>query len=176
MAKKLGYGKREETSKIHEEIVNEFEEMKIKNNGKNIKISLDFLAKKYGYSCGQAVRNMINNFQKNKMKHHNVLRKLEILNSEFDRDGLEMLLGSLWLSNGNTLEVREDEVIYCDADFEPIETLNAEESAFWFNHAQSLFYSTDEYKSAKNREKEEEYLNSLDELADLRHQQFREEN
>ena len=64
MAKKLGYGKREETSKIHEEIVNEFEEMKIKNNGKNIKISLDFLAKKYGYSCGQAVRNMINNFQK----------------------------------------------------------------------------------------------------------------
>ena len=64
MAKKLGYGKREETSKIHEEIVNEFEEMKIKNNGKNIKISLDFLAKKYGYSCGQAVRNMINNFHK----------------------------------------------------------------------------------------------------------------
>ena len=64
MAKKLGYGKREETSKIHEEIVNEFEEMKIKNNGKNIKISLDFLAKKYGYSCGQSVRNMINNFQK----------------------------------------------------------------------------------------------------------------
>ena len=64
MAKKLGYGKREETSKIHEEIVNEFEEMKIKNNGKNIKISLDFLAKKYGYSCGQAVRNMINNFKK----------------------------------------------------------------------------------------------------------------
>ena len=43
MAKKLGYGKREEISKIHEEIVNEFEEMKIKNNGKNIKISLDFL-------------------------------------------------------------------------------------------------------------------------------------
>lgn len=68
MTKKLGYGKREETSKIHEEIVNEFEEMKIKNNGKNIKISLDFLAKKYGYSCGQAVRNMINNFKKNKME------------------------------------------------------------------------------------------------------------
>ena len=66
MSKKLGYEKREETSKIHEEIVNEFEEMKIKNNGKNIKTSLDFLAKKYGYSCGQAVRNMINNFQKNK--------------------------------------------------------------------------------------------------------------
>ena len=64
MAKKLGYGKREETSKIHQKIVNEFEEMKIKNNGKNIKISLDFLAKKYGYSCGQAVRNMINNFHK----------------------------------------------------------------------------------------------------------------
>ena len=110
------------------------------------------------------------------MKHQKDLRKLEILNAEFDRDGLEMLLGSLWLSNGNALEVREDEVIYCDADFEPIETLNAEESAFWFNHAQSLFYATDEYKSAKNREKEEEYLNSLDELADLRHQQFREEN
>ena len=112
----------------------------------------------------------------NIMKHQKDLRKLEILNSEFDRDGLEMLLGSLWLSNGNTLEVREDEVIYCNADFEPIETLNAEESAFWFNHAQSLFYATDEYKSAKNRAKEEEYLNSLDELADLRHQQFREEN
>ena len=43
MTKKLGYGKREETSKIHQKIVNEFEEMKIKNNGKNIKISLDFL-------------------------------------------------------------------------------------------------------------------------------------
>ena len=64
MAKKLGYGKREEISKIHQIIVNEFEEMKIKNNGKNIKISLDFLANKYGYSCGQAVRNMINNFHK----------------------------------------------------------------------------------------------------------------
>lgn len=64
MTKKLGYGKREETSKIHQKIVNEFEEMKIKNNGKNIKISLDFLAKKYRYSCGQAVRNMINNFHK----------------------------------------------------------------------------------------------------------------
>ena len=34
------------------------------------------------------------------MKHQKDLRKLEILNSEFDRDGLEMLLGSLWLSNG----------------------------------------------------------------------------
>lgn len=110
------------------------------------------------------------------MKHQKDLRKLEIINSEFDRDGLEMLLGSLWLSNGNTLEVREDEVIYCNEDFEPIETLNKEESAFWYNHAQSLFYETDEYKSAKNRAKEEEYLNSLDELADLRHQQFREEN
>ena len=65
MTKKLGYGKREETSKIHEEIVNEFEEMKIKNNGKNIKIYLDFLANKYGFSCGQSVRNMINNFHKN---------------------------------------------------------------------------------------------------------------
>ena len=74
MTKKLGYGKREETSKIHEEIVNEFEEMKIKNNGKNIKISLDFLAKKYGYSCGQAVRNMINNFQKKK-QNENTKRK-----------------------------------------------------------------------------------------------------
>ena len=64
MAKKLGYGKREETRKIHQKIVNEFEEMKIKNDGKKIKIYLDFLAKKYGYSCGQAVRNMINNFNK----------------------------------------------------------------------------------------------------------------
>ena len=34
--------------------------------------------------------------------------------------GIEMLLGSLWLSNGNTLEVKEDEVIYCDADFEAL--------------------------------------------------------
>ena len=73
MTKKLGYGKREETSKIHQKIVNEFEEMKIKNNGKNIKISLDFLEKKYGYSCGQAVRNMINNLKKK--QNENTKRK-----------------------------------------------------------------------------------------------------
>ena len=110
------------------------------------------------------------------MKHQKDLRKLTVINSEFDRDGLEMLLGSLWLSNGNTLEVKEYKVIYCDADFEEIETLNKEESTFWFNHAQSLFYETDEYKSAKNIEKEEEHYHRADELADLRHQQFREEN
>ena len=31
------------------------------------------------------------------MKHQKDLRKLTVVNSEFDRDGLEMLLGSLWL-------------------------------------------------------------------------------
>ena len=110
------------------------------------------------------------------MKHQKDLRKLEILNSEFDRDGLEMLLGSLWLSNGNTLEVREDEVIYCNADFEPIETLNKEESAFWYKVAFELFCDSYDYQSALERQKEEDYYNRADELADLRHQQFREEN
>lgn len=110
------------------------------------------------------------------MKHQKDLRKLEILNSEFDRDGLEMSLGSLWLSNGNTLEVREDEVIYCNADFEPIETLNAEESAFWYKVAFELFCDSYDYQSALERQKEEDYYHRADELADLRHQQFREEN
>ena len=108
------------------------------------------------------------------MKHQKDLRKLEILNSEFDRDGLEMLLGSLWLSNGNTLEVREDEVIYCNEDFEPIETLNAEESAFWYKVAFELFWSY--FAIALERQKEEDYYHRADELADLRYQQFREEN
>ena len=64
MTKKWDTEKEKKQVKFIKKIVNEFEEMKIKNNGKNIKISLDFLAKKYGYSCGQAVRNMINNFHK----------------------------------------------------------------------------------------------------------------
>lgn len=110
------------------------------------------------------------------MKHQKDLRKLTVINSEFDRDGLEMLLGSLWLSNGNTLEVREDEVIYCNADFEAIETLNKEESAFWYKEAFEIFCDSYDYQIALERQKEEDYYHIADELADLRHQQFREEN
>ena len=109
------------------------------------------------------------------MKHQKDLRKLTVVNSEFDRDGLEMLLGSLWLSNGNTLEVRENAVVYCDADFEAIETLNKEESAFWYKEAFEIFCDS-YYQIALERQKEEDYYHRADELADLRHQQFREEN
>ena len=110
------------------------------------------------------------------MENQKKLRKLTVINSEFYSDGIEMISVAIWLSNGNTLEVRENKVIYCDSDFEPIEILNKEESAFWYKVAFEIFCESYDYQSALERQKEEDYYHRADELADLRHQQFKEEN
>lgn len=68
MVKTMGYGSRQESKEMHTKIVGEYELMREANDGKNIKKILDILAKKYGYSSGQAVRNMIRLFYKNQSK------------------------------------------------------------------------------------------------------------
>lgn len=64
MVKQMGYGSRAEIAKIHAKIVDEYELMRLANEGRDIKKILDILAGKYGYSSGQAVRNVIQNFKK----------------------------------------------------------------------------------------------------------------
>lgn len=64
MIKQMGFGSRAETKETHSKIVGEFEVMKLANENKKIKDILNILAERYGYTSGQAVRNVINNYKK----------------------------------------------------------------------------------------------------------------
>lgn len=66
----MGLGSRQESKEMHTRIVGEYELMRKANDGKNIKKILELLAEKYGYSSGQAVRNMIRLFYINQKKEH----------------------------------------------------------------------------------------------------------
>lgn len=68
MVKTMGLPSRKETKIIHAKIVDEYELMRKASEGKNIKHILNILSEKYGYSCGQAVRNMIRLYYINQKK------------------------------------------------------------------------------------------------------------
>lgn len=57
---KINFPNRKESEQLHQNIISDFEDMKDVTGGKNIQVILEKLAEKYGYSCGQAVRNMMN--------------------------------------------------------------------------------------------------------------------
>lgn len=61
MNKRINFPKRDEFKAIHTAIISEYNTMLEANNNKGKMMILDKLAKKYGYSSGQAVRNMMNN-------------------------------------------------------------------------------------------------------------------
>ena len=60
MVQKINFPTRDEAEKLHTQIIGEYSELLEISNGKNKQIILEKLAKKYGYSSGQAVRNMMN--------------------------------------------------------------------------------------------------------------------
>ena len=64
MIQKINYPTRDQAPKLHAQIINEYAELLSISEGKNKQRILEKLAKKYGYSSGQAVRNMMNNKKK----------------------------------------------------------------------------------------------------------------
>lgn len=64
MIQKINFPTREQAAKIHGQIIKEYSELLDISNGKNKQKILEKLAKKYGYSSGQSVRNMLNNHKK----------------------------------------------------------------------------------------------------------------
>lgn len=67
MIQKINFPTREQAVKLHTQIIKEYTELLDISNGKNKQKILEKLAKKYGYSSGQAVRNMMN-IKKQKQK------------------------------------------------------------------------------------------------------------
>lgn len=66
MVTTMGYGSREKTKAMHARIVSEYESLRELNRERKVKDILTHLAEKYGYSSGQAVRNMIRLYNKTK--------------------------------------------------------------------------------------------------------------
>lgn len=64
MVQKINFLKRDQAEKLHTQIISEYSELLDISDGKNKQKILEKLAKKYGYSSGQAVRNMMNNHKK----------------------------------------------------------------------------------------------------------------
>lgn len=69
---KIIFPDRNELREIHLKIQQEYSELLKLSDGKNKIKTLEYLAEKYGYSSGQAVRNMLNNLRKRnrKQSHH----------------------------------------------------------------------------------------------------------
>ncbi|MDV4026205.1 hypothetical protein CMT52_17885 [Elizabethkingia anophelis] len=61
MIQRINFPSREQSPILHRQIIDEFNELLELNMGKNKQKILNDLALKYGYSSGQAVRNMIHN-------------------------------------------------------------------------------------------------------------------
>ncbi len=61
---KINYPDRSELREIHLKIQQEYAELLKLSDGRNKLKTLEYLAEKYGYSSGQAVRNMLNNLKK----------------------------------------------------------------------------------------------------------------
>lgn len=64
MVQKINFPTREQAAKLHKQIISEYADLLDISGGKNKQKILDKLAQKYGYSSGQAIRNMMNNHKK----------------------------------------------------------------------------------------------------------------